>query len=248
MRSSRSMSSKLSTTTRPRPCSTASSSSSSVLALPCMTSRAGIGARLDGGEDLAAARDVEVQALLDHHPLNRRARERFRRERQIAARPAAAERVEVVARPVPQRVLGDDDGGGAELGGHVVEPAPADHQGAVAVGSGPGREQAQQIFGGRLVRIASASHADASPVGDSSVTSVPMALGRLDDVGAAVQQPAGQGGGRGVVPDQRGAVRQPAASLSRDQGRPGAVQRGLRCRDRGVLGRRAGRRAGGGAR
>ena len=31
----------------------------------------GIDARLEGGEDLAAARDVEVQALFDHHPLDR---------------------------------------------------------------------------------------------------------------------------------------------------------------------------------
>ena len=110
----------------------------------------GIGARLDGGEDLAAACDVEVQALLDHHPLNRRARERLRREGQIAAGPAAAERVEVLARPVPKGVLGDDDRGGAELGGHLVEPASADHDGAVAVGFRARREQAQQIFGGRL--------------------------------------------------------------------------------------------------
>ena len=41
MRSSRSMSSKLSTTTRPTPCLTASASSSSVLALPCSTSWSG---------------------------------------------------------------------------------------------------------------------------------------------------------------------------------------------------------------
>ena len=36
-----------------------------------------IGACLERGQDLAAARDVEVQALFDHHPLNGRARERL---------------------------------------------------------------------------------------------------------------------------------------------------------------------------
>ena len=69
----------------------------------------GIGARLDGGEDLAAARDVEVKALFDHHPLNGGAREGLRREGEVAAGPAAAERVEVLACPVPKRVFGDDD-------------------------------------------------------------------------------------------------------------------------------------------
>ena len=65
-----------------------------------------IGARLERGQDLAAARDVEVQALFDHHPLNGRARERLRRERHIAARPSAAERGEVVAGALTQGVLG----------------------------------------------------------------------------------------------------------------------------------------------
>ena len=65
-----------------------------------------IGARLERGQDLAAARDVEVQTLLDHDPLNGRARERLRRERHVAARPSAAERGEVVAGALPQSVLG----------------------------------------------------------------------------------------------------------------------------------------------
>ena len=60
------------------------------------------------------------------------------------------ERVEVLARPVPQGILGDDDGGCTELGGRIVEPAPADHDGAVVVQFRAGREQAQQIVGGRL--------------------------------------------------------------------------------------------------
>ncbi len=36
-----------------------------------------IGAGLDRGQDLAAACDVEMQALFDHHPLNSGARERL---------------------------------------------------------------------------------------------------------------------------------------------------------------------------
>ena len=43
----------------------------------------GIGARLDRGQYLAAARHVEVETFFDHHPLNRGARERFRRERHV---------------------------------------------------------------------------------------------------------------------------------------------------------------------
>ncbi len=102
-----------------------------------------IGARLDGGEDLAAARHIEMQALFDHHPLNRGAWERLRRERQIAAGPAAAERVEIASRPVSERVLVDDDGRSTELVGDVVEPAPAHHEGAVSIGLDARREQVQ---------------------------------------------------------------------------------------------------------
>ena len=109
-----------------------------------------IGARLERGQDLAAARDVEVQALLDHDPLNGRARERLRRERHVAARPSAAERGEVVAGALPQSVLGHDDGRGAELLGHFVEAAPPDGQGAVAVEARSWREEAEQLIGGRL--------------------------------------------------------------------------------------------------
>jgi hypothetical protein len=36
-----------------------------------------IGACFEGGEDLAAARHVEVKAFLDHHSLNGGARERL---------------------------------------------------------------------------------------------------------------------------------------------------------------------------
>ena len=150
MRSSRSMSSKLSTTTRPTPCSTASSSSSSVLALPCRTSLRRVGARLERGEDLAAAGDVEVQTLLDHDPLNGRARERLRRERDVGTRPAAAERGEVVAGPLTQGVLGDDDGRGAELGRPRRRGGSRRPRGCRRRRAGSWREEAEQLVGDRV--------------------------------------------------------------------------------------------------
>ena len=109
-----------------------------------------IDARLERGQDLATAGDVDVQALLDHHPLNGGARERLRRERHIATRPATAERGQIVAGPLAQGILGDDDRRGSELLGHIVEPATADHQCAVAVGSGARRKKADQLLGRRL--------------------------------------------------------------------------------------------------
>ena len=119
-----------------------------------------IGAGLERGEDLATARDVEVQALFDHDPLNGGARERLRGERHVAARPSAAERGQVVAGPLPQGILGDHDGRRAELLGHVVESAAADPQRAVVVEPGAGREEADQLVGRRLgmIVIGSACH------------------------------------------------------------------------------------------
>ncbi len=78
---------------------------------------------------------------------------------------------------------------------------------------------------------------------DSSVTSVRMAQGRVEDVGVSVRNRRARVAVGGAVPDQRGAVRQPATPLSRDQGGSGAVQRPLRRGDRGVLGRCAVRRS-----
>jgi hypothetical protein len=64
MRSSRSMSSKLSTTISPAPRATASSSSSSVLALPCRTSRAGSAPAFSA---LKISPAPHVDAVLGHH-------------------------------------------------------------------------------------------------------------------------------------------------------------------------------------
>ncbi len=61
-----------------------------------------IRARLDRCQDLSAACDVDVQAFFDHHPLNGGARERLRRKRHVAARPATAEGPQIVAGPLTQ--------------------------------------------------------------------------------------------------------------------------------------------------
>ena len=77
MRSSRSMSSKLSTTTSPTPCFDRQLEFLVGLGVAVQDQLARIGARLERGQDLAAARDIEVQALFDHHALNSGARERL---------------------------------------------------------------------------------------------------------------------------------------------------------------------------
>ena len=112
--------------------------------------RGRVGARLQRGQDLAAAGDVDVQALLDHHSLNGGARERLRREGHIATRPPTAEGGQIVACPLTQRVLGDDDRRGTEPLGDLVEAATADHECAVVVGSGARRKEADQLLGRRL--------------------------------------------------------------------------------------------------
>ena len=144
------MSSKLSTTMRPTPCLDGDYQFFVGLGVAVQDQPGRVGARLQRGQDLAAAGDVDVQALLDHHPLNGGARERLRRERHIATRPATAECGQIVAGPLAQRVLGDDDRRGPELLGHVVEAATADRECAVAVGSGARRKEADQLLGRRL--------------------------------------------------------------------------------------------------
>ena len=103
-----------------------------------------VGAGRDRGHDLAAARDVEPEPLLDHHALHRRAGERLRREHDARARPARRQPVAVLARTGAQRVLRHDHHRRAELGRERVRPAPADAQHPVVAGVAPGREQGQQ--------------------------------------------------------------------------------------------------------
>ena len=91
----------------------------------------GVDAGLEGAEDLAAARDVEPQSFLDHHPLDGRAGEGLGREDHPAAWPARGETVGVLARPGAQGVLRHDEHRGPGLGGELVEPTPADQGNAV---------------------------------------------------------------------------------------------------------------------
>ena len=64
-------------------------------------------AGLQRGDDLARPGDIEPEALLDHHPLDGRARERLRGEHDTRARPACRELAAVLARSGAQRLLGD---------------------------------------------------------------------------------------------------------------------------------------------
>ncbi len=106
-----------------------------------------IGAGLERSQDLTATRDVEVQAFLDHDALNGGARERLRGERHVAPWPSAAEGAEIVAGALMQRLLRDHDGRRAELLGHVVDAAAADHERAVGIEPGAGREEVDQLCG-----------------------------------------------------------------------------------------------------
>ena len=133
MRSSRSMSSKLSTTISPTPRDHGEREFLVGLGVAVQHQPGRIGTRLQRPVDLAGARHVEVQALVHHHALNRRARERLRRERHVGARPPAAEGGQVVAGPLPQCRLRNDDGRGAELVRDVVEAATAHDERAVSL-------------------------------------------------------------------------------------------------------------------
>ena len=101
-------------------------------------------ARRQRGDDLAAARDVEPEPLLDHHALHGGARERLRGEHDARARPAGGEPVGVLARTRAQRGLGHDQHGRLELGGERVGAAALDGQHPVGVERAAGREQRQQ--------------------------------------------------------------------------------------------------------
>jgi hypothetical protein len=103
-----------------------------------------VGARRQRGDDLAAAGDVEPQPLLDHHPLDRRARERLGGEHHARARPAGGEPVGVLARPRAERRLGDDQQGRVELRCQGVGAAARDGQHPVGIKRAAGREQRQQ--------------------------------------------------------------------------------------------------------
>ncbi len=105
----------------------------------------GVGAGLARGHDLAPTRHVESEALLDHHPLHRRARERLGREDHARARPARGELALVLARAVAERRLGDDQHRRPELEREIVGAAASDGEHPVTRERAPGREQRQHV-------------------------------------------------------------------------------------------------------
>ncbi len=111
-----------------------------------------IHSRLQRGQDLATPGHVEADALLDHHPLHGRARERLRREHHPRVRPARRQLVDVLARSRPERRLGDDEHRRTELVGQVVGAAAAHHQHAVVQGAARG-EQRDQVAHSRPVHL-----------------------------------------------------------------------------------------------
>ena len=109
-----------------------------------MTSRGSTPA-LRRAEDLAAAGHVEPQPFLDHHPLDRRARERLGREDHPAARPARGETVGVLARPGAQRVLGHDEHRASPVSAAIWSSRhPPTTRDAVVGELGAGREQVHE--------------------------------------------------------------------------------------------------------
>ena len=117
----------------PSPCSTAIAISSSDFALPCSTSRAGSTPALSARDDLAAAGDVEPEALLGHHPLHRRAGERLRREHDPRARPPRGELAPVLAARARSAASATTSTGVPNSAREHVGPAAADGQHAVLV-------------------------------------------------------------------------------------------------------------------
>ena len=103
-----------------------------------------VDAGLQRGQDLAAAGDVEPEALLDHHALDGGGGERLGGEHDARARPAGAQLGDVLAGAGAQRRLGHDQRRRAELSGEVVGAAAADEQHPVGVERAAGGEELQQ--------------------------------------------------------------------------------------------------------
>ena len=139
------MSSVLSTTTVPSPDSTARATSSSSLALPWSTSEGRIRAGSQGRHDLAAPGHVEPEALLDHDALDRRARERLRREHDARPRPSRGEALAVGAGPRPESGLVHHQCGRPVRRRHLVEAHAAHGERPVGVERRGRREEAEQL-------------------------------------------------------------------------------------------------------
>ena len=145
--SSRSSSSNESTTIRPTPAAIAARSSSVDLLLPWNTMRVGREAGVQRDVQLAAGRDVEVEALLGDEPRHRRAEERLAR-----VRDAVAEARAVLAAARAELALVVHVERRAELGREADEVDAADREAAVGLDASRGGQQRQVERGLRASR------------------------------------------------------------------------------------------------
>ncbi len=104
----------------------------------------GVDAGAERTQDLAAARHVEAEPLLHHHPLHGRAGEGLRGKDHPAARPAVGQPVGVLAGSAAQGLLGHDLDRSAGALGDGVEAAPTHHRHPVGVEPGAGGHQVEQ--------------------------------------------------------------------------------------------------------
>ena len=231
MRSSRSMSSKLSTTISPAPRATASSSSSSVLALPCSTSLRRVGARLQRAEDLACACHVDVQTLRPPSP---------------AGPPYTGTTSTRTPRPRVASGCGTRPG---SRGPAAAVPPPTRRWPGCRTGPPrrpAGNRRRRACRPRRSSSPAETARADRrSMAGHPRHASAPAQYRPGHGAGRAERRasPPGKDRGRGALPDQRRDIREPGAAVPRTQGRPCAVQHRLRDRRRRVPRRRPRRRS-----
>ena len=115
------------------------------LGIAVQDEQAGIDAGFHRAEDLAAAGNIETEPLLDHDPLHCRTWKGFRREHDPAARPTGREGLDVLPRPGPQSVLGDDQHRRPELIGELVCPTAADFEHSVLSQHAAAGKQAEQV-------------------------------------------------------------------------------------------------------
>ena len=126
--SSRSMSSKLSTTTVPTPASSAMVSSAVVLALPCWYIRSGGTPAARAMTSSPAPGHVDAQPRGGEQLVNGQAGQRLGGEHHLGVRVAGGQAVLEAAGLVPQPGLVHDVGGRAEAFGQVTDPHAADGQ------------------------------------------------------------------------------------------------------------------------
>ena len=100
-----------------------------------------IDAGLECGQDLTATGDVESESLLHHDPLHGGARERLGGEHHPRVGPSGGQFTSVFPRPLPKRLLGDDEDRRPELGREIIGAATTDDQHSVGIGGAARREE-----------------------------------------------------------------------------------------------------------